>query len=241
LWLEKVLAISLTSLLLASLLTLTFPTKFDVREAENLVRMKMIVVAARYVSVILAQEYTDYMLEAGLAYDMNPALPMALNITESELNHRAKSPLGYKGISQIPVSLPIWQNIMKGAEIPREKLRETHSIERAIGDRKGFGFISNAHTRKLMRLKREIELAAAFGPVVESAMNEAGITRQYKELVAGAQAIPFFRLDSFDLDQYVVAKALDGLLRVVADEERKIRTNPAARTTDLLREVFAKR
>jgi hypothetical protein len=39
----------------------------------------------------------------------------------------------------------------------------------------------------------------------------------------------------------VVGKTLDGLFRVVADEERKIRTNPAARTTDLLREVFAKR
>ena len=85
------------------------------------------------------------------------------------------------------------------------------------------------------------KLAAAFRPVVESAMNEVGVTRQYKELVAGAQAIPFFRLDSFDLDQYVVGKALDGLFRVVADEERKIRTDPAARTTELLREVFAKR
>ena len=85
------------------------------------------------------------------------------------------------------------------------------------------------------------KLAAAFRPVVESAMNEVGVTRQYKELVALAKAIPFFRLDSFDLDQYVVGKALDGLFRVVADEERKIRTDPAARTTELLREVFAKR
>jgi hypothetical protein len=85
------------------------------------------------------------------------------------------------------------------------------------------------------------KLAAAFRPVVESAMNEVGVTRQYKELVGRVQEIPFFRLGSLDLDQYVVGKALDGLFRVVADEERKIRTNPAARTTELLREVFAKR
>ncbi len=85
------------------------------------------------------------------------------------------------------------------------------------------------------------KLAAAFRPVVESAMNEVGVTRQYKELVGRVQEIPFFQLGSLDLDQYVVGKALDGLFRVVADEERKIRTNPAARTTELLREVFAKR
>jgi hypothetical protein len=43
-----------------------------------------------------------------------------------------------------------------------------------------------------------------------------------------------------DIDQYVVTKALDGLFYVVGEEERKIRTNPTARVTDLLQEVFAK-
>ena len=85
------------------------------------------------------------------------------------------------------------------------------------------------------------KLSAAFRPVVESAMNEVGVTRKYKELVTLAKAIPFLRLESLDMDQYVVGKALDGLFHVVADEERKIRTDPAARTTELLREVFAKR
>jgi hypothetical protein len=42
----------------------------------------------------------------------------------------------------------------------------------------------------------------------------------------------------FDLDQYVNDKALDGLFVMVAQEEKKIRQNPAARTTDLLKEVF---
>jgi len=38
-----------------------------------------------------------------------------------------------------------------------------------------------------------------------------------------------------------VGKALDGLFHVVGEQERQIRTNPAARTTDLLKEVFTKR
>ena len=48
-------------------------------------------------------------------------------------------------------------------------------------------------------------------------------------------------MERFDLDNYVVGKALDGLFHVVGDEEKKIRTNPAARVTDLLREVFGRR
>jgi hypothetical protein len=46
--------------------------------------------------------------------------------------------------------------------------------------------------------------------------------------------------EAFDLDQYVVSKALDGLFHVLGEEERKIRTNPAAQVTDLLKKVFGK-
>jgi hypothetical protein len=84
-------------------------------------------------------------------------------------------------------------------------------------------------------------LTAAFQPVVERSMNEVGVARQYKDLLAQAQAIPFFRAEDYDLDRYVVGRSLDGLFHVLGEEERKIRTNPTARTTELLREVFASR
>lgn len=84
-------------------------------------------------------------------------------------------------------------------------------------------------------------LTAAFRPVVESAMNEVGVTRQYKELVGRFEQIPFVRSESFALDGYVVGKALDGLFHVLAEQEKQIRTNPVARTTDLLKDVFATR
>jgi len=44
--------------------------------------------------------------------------------------------------------------------------------------------------------------------------------------------------DAMDVDSYVTNKALDGLFKMVAEEEAKIRANPAARTTDLLQKVF---
>jgi hypothetical protein len=90
------------------------------------------------------------------------------------------------------------------------------------------------------RAKTSDALANAFRPVVEKATNEVGVTRQFKDLVGRFQAIPFAKVESLDVDQYVVGKALDGLFYVLAEEEKKIRTNPMARTTDLLKEVFGR-
>ncbi len=90
------------------------------------------------------------------------------------------------------------------------------------------------------KVKTTGKLTAVFQPVVEKSMNEVGVTRQYNELVGRYQAIPFVKSESFDINRYVVTKALDGLFHVLGEEERKIRTNPAARVTDLLKEVFAK-
>jgi len=53
--------------------------------------------------------------------------------------------------------------------------------------------------------------------------------------------VPFAKSISFDINQYVTEKATDGIFFVVGQEERKIRTNPAARATDLLKEVFGSR
>jgi len=90
------------------------------------------------------------------------------------------------------------------------------------------------------KTKTTNKLTTAFSPVVEQAMNEVGVNRQYKELVGRFQSIPFMKSETLDINHYVVTKALDGLFLVLGEEERKIRTNPAARVTDLLKEVFAK-
>lgn len=82
------------------------------------------------------------------------------------------------------------------------------------------------------------KLTAAFRPQVERAMNEVGVTRQYKELVGYFKAIPFAKTDLVNIDQYVVQKSLDGLFLMLAEEERNIRENPSARVTGLLKEVF---
>ncbi|HKW95267.1 MAG TPA: DUF4197 domain-containing protein [Methylomirabilota bacterium] len=82
------------------------------------------------------------------------------------------------------------------------------------------------------------QLTTAFRPVVSKSMNEVGVTRQYKDLLSRFEAIPFAKSPALDLDGYVVDRGLAGLFHVLGDQEKQIRTNPTARTTELLKEVF---
>jgi hypothetical protein len=91
------------------------------------------------------------------------------------------------------------------------------------------------------KAKTSDSLAAAFRPVVEASMREVGVTRQYTDLYRRAQSIPFLNVQAYDLDRYVVTRALEGLFLVVGEEEKKIRSDPAARVTELLRDVFGRR
>ena len=72
-------------------------------------------------------------------------------------------------------------------------------------------------------------------------MSQVGVTEKYQELDQSMANIPFVGSMRFDLDKYVDDKALDGLFFMLAQEEKKIRQDPAARVTDLLKEVFGKR
>lgn len=97
---------------------------------------------------------------------------------------------------------------------------------------------SDTAATEYFKSKTTDRLTAAFRPVVERTLNEVGVTRQYRALLGEARAIPFFRAESYNLDAYVLGKSLDGLFHVVGEEERKIRTNPSARVTELLKDVF---
>ena len=71
-------------------------------------------------------------------------------------------------------------------------------------------------------------------------MEDVGVVKKYNQLTGGASTLPFGRPAAFDINRYVVSKALDGLFYVLGQEEAKIRTNPAAQITPLLKQVFGK-
>lgn len=89
--------------------------------------------------------------------------------------------------------------------------------------------------------KTSSRLYEAFKPTVSSSMDQVGATRAYKDMIGKyTSSVPFAKTESVDLDHYVTNKALDGLFYMVGQEEKQIRTNPAARVTDLLKKVFGK-
>ena len=83
------------------------------------------------------------------------------------------------------------------------------------------------------------QLKTAFKPQIQAALDKTGtpaawtkVTEMYNKVIPFAQPI------NTDLTDYVTVKALDGLFVMIAQEEAKIRSNPAAQTTDLLKKVF---
>ncbi|HEX6018760.1 MAG TPA: DUF4197 domain-containing protein [Burkholderiaceae bacterium] len=90
------------------------------------------------------------------------------------------------------------------------------------------------------RSKTRGGLYTAFKPVVSEKVNEVGATRAYKSMIGRYESVPLVKTQSLDVDDYVTNKALDGLFYMVGEEEKKIRTDPAARTTELLKTVFGK-
>jgi hypothetical protein len=86
--------------------------------------------------------------------------------------------------------------------------------------------------------KTRDRLHELFMPIVHTAMEEVGVTRTYQEVHAKISTIPFADRLNLDLDEYVTEKALNGLFYMVAEEERKIRKDPTARVTKLLKDVF---
>ncbi len=105
---------------------------------------------------------------------------------------------------------------------------------------------TNAATQ-FFRRTTQTNLFARFHPIVQKATAATGVTSAYKKMTAAASGSTgsfgntlggLMGSDAMDVDTYVTNKALDGLFKMVADEEAKIRANPAARTTELLQKVF---
>ncbi len=86
------------------------------------------------------------------------------------------------------------------------------------------------------------DLVTSIKPIVTQMTEKAGTSKAYKNLLAKLGPLEnVLKSKTFDLDQYVTEKALEGIFLRVAVEEKKIRENPAARTTDILRKVFGKK
>jgi hypothetical protein len=110
-----------------------------------------------------------------------------------------------------------------------------------VEDAKGILSGGDTAATKYFEKKTRTKLFDSFKPEVTKSMDKVGTAKAYKEMIGKYESAPLASLagvPSLDLDSYVTNKALDGLFTMVGQEEKKIRTNPAAQTTDLLKKVF---
>jgi hypothetical protein len=82
------------------------------------------------------------------------------------------------------------------------------------------------------------ELVTKFQPVIKTSLDNVNATRYWNDLITLYNKIPLIKKMNPNLDQYVTQKAIDGLFIMIAKEELKIRKDPVARTSELLKRVF---
>lgn len=96
----------------------------------------------------------------------------------------------------------------------------------------------NAAT-EYFRKSSNTQLTRNISPIVREATNRVGVTRKYKSMVDQLGFMSsLIDNDALDIDGYITSKTIDGLFYMVAIEEKRIREDPVARTTDLLKKVF---
>ena len=89
-----------------------------------------------------------------------------------------------------------------------------------------------------LKTNTSTQLSTSFKPIVHSALIKVELTKYWNPLATTYNKIPFVTQVNPDLDAYVTGKAIDGLFNLIAGEELKIRTDPVARISDILKKVF---
>lgn len=82
------------------------------------------------------------------------------------------------------------------------------------------------------------KLLELYKPIVTKNMEEVGVAQAYNKLISKYDALPFKSKPKLSLEEYITSKALHAMFSVLAEEEKKIRQDPTARTTELLQKVF---
>jgi len=96
----------------------------------------------------------------------------------------------------------------------------------------------NHEATDYLRTNAGPKLDTLFRPIVGQQLDKVGTTRTFDSMMGRASTLPLVGKSAFDLNAYVTGKALDGLFLMIGREEEKIRKDPLARTTDLLKMVF---
>ncbi|MCB9204575.1 MAG: DUF4197 domain-containing protein [Flavobacteriales bacterium] len=91
-----------------------------------------------------------------------------------------------------------------------------------------------------LRVKTEPQLLEKFRPIVKQSIGREEVTKHWQPLANAYNSIPFVKKVNPDLEEYVTQRTVNGLFTLIAEEERKIRENPIARVSQILKKVFGR-
>jgi len=113
---------------------------------------------------------------------------------------------------------------------------------KAMSIQDGFNILNGNDTAAThyLRVNAYTQLAETFRPIVRNAIEKYQVTANWTPLMTMYNKIPFVKKQNPDLEAYVTDKAIAGLMVLIADQEKKIRQDPMARTSELLKKVFGK-
>jgi len=170
-------------------------------------------------------------------YFKNPLLKIAFPPEAQNIANKLRQ-IGFsKQVDQFELSMNrAAEDAAKKAAPVFVKAITSMSIQDAVGILQGS---DDAATQYLRRTSGQ-QLVTEFTPIIDSTLKKNNATRYYSDLVNTYNKIPFVKKENPNLTEYATNKAVDGLFILVAQEEKKIRENPAARVTDLLKRVFSK-
>ena len=205
-------------------------------------------------SVGLSEGLSTDQIIAGLKDALHVGTENAVEIT-SRVN-------GFYDNPEIKIPLPgavqkvegVLRTVGYGKQVDAFELSMNRAAEKAVPAAKGIFWdaikkMSFTDARKILdggddaatlffKDKTYEPLYNLFKPTINETMGQVGVTRQYQDLEKKVSTVPFTQGLTVDLDDYVTKGTLNGLFVMLAAEEKKIREDPAARITPILKEVF---
>lgn len=153
---------------------------------------------------------------------------------------QVQSGLKMAGLSGAADELELKLNRAAEAATPQARKIFTDALERMSMD-DARAILNGPKDSATQYFKRTMtpDLKTALRPVMDRTVAEAGAVKSYEAMTASAKGLPMVGDGRAMLTDHVMDYALTGIFRYLADEEAAIRSDPAKRTTDLLRKVFA--
>jgi len=166
----------------------------------------------------------------------------AVRILLPEQLRKLEGPLRLAGQGQLIDDLVLAMNRAAEKAVPQAANILGDAVKNmSVSDAKGILTGPQDAATQYFRKSSGAKIGELMQPIIAKATDSVGVAKAYKKLTANPLAASLAQSYGLDLDAYVNAKAQDGLFTLIAQEEKDIRTNPAERTTALLKKVFGGR